>query len=205
MAVTSYTTLRTELNNYTDRAYTTDQVDTFIGLAEAKLNRRLGPDYRRETSATLNTEASGEVSLPSGFAGVRSLVRDVVGSVPLIATSWGALIEMNPYETAGEATHYAIRGSTLKVGPVTDDNFLLSYWAKLTALTGSNATNWLLTEAPDVYFLMVQAEAKAFEEEWQGAAGLQSLSFAMLDDLVSQSVVQQYANAGMMILDVPVA
>lgn len=195
MTSTTYTGLTSDLNAYTERSYSQDTVDTFISNAEAKFNRRLGPNYRRMTSATLTTDTAGEATLPSGFVIMRSLVRDVAGSTPLVQTSWDALIRLNPYEVSGDAEFYAVKsGTTLRVAPVTEDSYLAVYEASLTPLASGNPSNWLSTEAPDIYLTMVKAEARMFEEEWATAAGLEGKAYEMLDDLTNRDVVSQYAN-----------
>ena len=194
MASTTYTGLTSDLNAYTERSYSQAQADIFMANAEAKFNRRLGPNYRRTTSGTLTVDANGEAPLPSGFVSMRSLVRDLAGSVPLVSVSWDALIRLNPYEVSDDAAFYAIRGTTLRVAPVTEDSYLASYDASLTPLSAGNPSNWLSTEAPDIYLTMVMAEAQAFEEGWSKAAGLEGKAYEMLDDLTNRDVVSQYAN-----------
>ena len=201
MASTTYDGLTSDLNLYTERAYSQALADTFMANAEAKFNRRLGPNYRRTTSTTLDTDTSGEVSLPSGFVTMRSLVRDVVGSAPLVQVSWDALIRLNPYEVDGDAAFYAIQGGTLRVAPVTDDNYLAVYDASLTPLSATNTSNWLSTEGPDIYLTMTLAEARLFEEEFATAAGLEGKAYEMLDDLTNRDVVAQFGNVEV-VLDV---
>lgn len=195
MTSTTYSGLTSDLNLYTERSYSAPHVDTFLSNAEAKFNRRLGPNYRRTTSTTLTLDANGETSLPSGFVTMRSIVRDVVGSAPLVSVSWDALIRLNPYEVAGDAAFYAIQGSTLRIAPITEDSYLAVYDASLAPLTANATSNWLSVEAPDIYLTMVMAEAQAFEEGWATAAGLEGKAYEMLDDLTNRDIVAQYSNA----------
>jgi hypothetical protein len=46
-------------------------------------NRKLRQDFRRRSSGTLVTHDDGLATVPIGFVGMTSLVRDVLGSVPL--------------------------------------------------------------------------------------------------------------------------
>lgn len=194
MAIGTYSDLISAIDDYTDRSYSTARKDIWIGNAEAKFNRRLGADYRRSTSTTLNTDANGEVSLPSGFVQMRSLTRDLAGSAPLKQVPWSALIALNPYEYSDAANWFAISGTTLKVAPITDDDFLAIYDATLSGLTSSNTTNWLLTLAPDVYLNMCLAEEALFTRDFAGAQGLAASSYDMLDDLVAMDQVAQFSN-----------
>lgn len=194
MAITTYATLSTAINDYTERSYTQAQIDTFIALFEAHANRVLGADYRREVATTLNTDANGEVSLPSGFVAMRSIVRDVSGSTPLTPVAWSQLTTINPYAESGDPTNYAISGTTLKVAPIADDIFNIVYWSKLTGLSGSNTSNWLLVEAPDAYLRGVLAEAYAFEEDPRSLTYGQ-IAENVLNELRAESDFAQFSSA----------
>ena len=195
MAIATYSDLLSAIDDYTDRSYTTARKAIWVGNSEAKFNRKLTSSFRRLTDTTLTTDSTGLASLPSGFVGLRSIVRDVVGSTPLVQTSWAALLALNPYELSDDATHYAIQGTYLKVARVTEDNFLAVFDSKLTALSDSNTTNWLLTLAPDAYLTMCLAEEALFTREFTAAAGLEGSANGMLADIVSMDQVAQFGNA----------
>src|SRR6188508_1212285 len=107
----SYAALTTAIGTWEERTYTATETDQFIRLVEAKADRKLKSDFRRRTSATINTDASGIGTLPAGFVGMTSLVRNVLGSLPLKQVSWDALIERNPYAISDDAGVYAINGT----------------------------------------------------------------------------------------------
>ena len=195
MSIATYSDLLSALDDYTDRTYTTARKDIWIGNAEAKFNRKLTSSFRRMTSTTLTTNSSGEATLPSGFVGLRSIVRDVVGSTPLRQVSWDALLLLNPYEVSDDAAHYAIYGTVLKVAPIVEDSFNAIFDSKLTALSTSNTTNWLLTLAPDAYLTMCLAEEALFTREFVMAQGLEASAYGMLADLVAMDQVAQFGNA----------
>jgi hypothetical protein len=194
MAVTDYATLTTAIGTWTERTYTSGQTDEFIALAEAAFNRRLGSNYRRKVTATITTDSSGEATIPSGVIRLESLTQDLLGSFPLTQLAWNALVALNPYEEADSAIYFAIKGTTLKVAPVTEDDFIAVYWAKLTGLSSGNTTNWLLDLAPDAYLAMCQSVQRAFEEDFQTAALYEAKANAILDELVSQGNVAEYGN-----------
>lgn len=197
MPFNTYATLSASLSDWEDRSYSSTETDEFIALTEAIANRKLRQDFRRRTSTTIVTDSSGEATLPTGFVGMTSLVRDVVGSVPLKQVSWDALIERNPYEVAEDAGVYAINGTALKVAPITTDTFICKFSSILTGLSGANTTNWLLTLAPDYYLFYGQAMAAAKAKDYGSASGLKGEALAILDDLVSQGNVAEYGNAEM--------
>lgn len=197
MAIGTYAELTTAIGTWEERTFTATETDQFIALAEAKANRKLRQDFRRRTSATINTDSSGVGTLPTGFVGMTSLVRDVLGSEPLKQVSWDALVSRNPYEIGADAGVYAINGTTLMVAPVTDDDFIAKFSSVLTGLSGSNTTNWLLTIAPDFYLFACQAAASAYLKDYPTAMMLQAQADGILEELVSQGNVAEYGNAEM--------
>jgi hypothetical protein len=197
MALGTYAELTTAIGTWEERTFTATETDQFIRLTEAKADRKLRQDFRRRTSATINTDSTGLGTLPTGFVGMTSLVRDVLGSVPLKQVSWDALITRNPYETSDDAGVYAINGTAIMVAPVTDDDFLAKFSSVLTGLSSSATTNWLLTLAPDFYLFGCQAAASAYLKDYPTAAMLQAQADSILDELVSQGNVAEYGNAEM--------
>jgi hypothetical protein len=197
MALGTYAELTTAIGTWEERTFTATETDQFIRLTEAKADRKLRQDFRRRTSATVNTDSSGVGTLPTGFVGMTSLVRDVLGSVPLKQVSWDALVLRNPYEIGDDAGVYAINGTAIMVAPVTDDDFIAKFSSVLTGLSSAATTNWLLTLAPDFYLFGCQAAASAYVKDYTAAAFLQAQADAILDELVSQGNVAEYGNAEM--------
>lgn len=197
MTIATYAELTTAIGTWEKRTFTATETDQFILLTEAKANRKLRQDFRRRTSATINTDASGVGTLPTGFVGMTSIVQDVLGSEPLKQVSWDALITRNPYEDSDDAGVYAIYGTTIRVAPVTDDDFIAIFSSVLTGLSGAATTNWLLTLAPDYYLFGCQAAASAYLKDYNAAAFLQAQADAILDELVSQGNVAEYGNVEM--------
>ena len=197
MALDTYANISTAIGTWEDRTFTTAETDEFLLLAEANANRKLASDFRRRSSSTVNTNSSGVGTIPTGFVGLTSIVRDVLGSVPLKQVSWAALIERNPNEDADDAEVFAISGTTFQVAPITDDDFIVVISGSVPALTSGNTTNWLLTLAPDYYLFYGQACAAAKFKAYDEAALLRGAANAVLDEIVSQGNVAEYGSAEM--------
>jgi hypothetical protein len=197
MALGTYAELTTAIGAWEERTFTSTETDQFIALAEARANRKLRQDFRRRSSATLNTDADGVGTLPTGFVGLTSITRSLLGSVPMSQVSWASLIDRNPYRIGDEANVFAINGTSIMVAPVTDDDFTIQFSAVLSGLSASNTTNWLLALAPDFYLFGCQAAASAFLKDYSTAAILQAQADEILDDLVSQGNVAEYGSAEM--------
>ncbi|SDG34596.1 phage adaptor protein [Pelagibacterium luteolum] len=200
-AITNYTTLIAAIDDWSERDYTDAQKDQFIGLAESEFNLVLR-SYRRVEQNTLTTNSSGEATLPSAFRSMVSLKRDLSGASPLIPTDWRTLQALNPYALAGIPEYYAIKGSTLKVSPIAEGDFIAEMAVGLAGLTSSNATNWLITLSPMAYLAMCLSAAEAFQKNFAEAATWKGQALQYLDLVGIQSDVAQYATASVT-LDMP--
>lgn len=170
-----YTSLSAAISTWATRTYSQAQTDEFIQLAESAFNRRL-QGYQRETTTTLTADTNGDIALPADFLGMRSV-----------------------YD-GDDAYTYNISGSTLNVIDGESRGFTVTYYAKLLPLSATNTSNWLLAAAPDAYLFMCKAQQRAFEEEFQTAAGFEGKALAIIDELSMQNTVAQY---GRMSLRVP--
>ena len=148
--MTTYATLQSDIASWLVDDDITNMEPAFIRLAEAAIRR----DVRcraMETTTTLSI-ASGSASVPSGFIEAKRLILDNT-------TSW-ALDYMPPdtlysgsiyHDTGSNAAAYTIEGDSIVFRPATTENAKLLYIKAFDALSGSTDTNWLLTNAYDVY------------------------------------------------------
>lgn len=192
MAIIDYTTLCAEVNSFATRSYTAAKLDTFIGLAEGEFRLYFGPNFAKEASTTLAFVA-GSVALPSGYIRALALTNSTYGE--LTQSTIAEVRERRISGATGVPQIYAVTGSTIEVGPSYAGALTFDYEGTLAGLSASNATNWLILNAPQAYFWMVSAQARAYEEEWQTAASMEGKARAVLDDLGIQSMVAQLGRA----------
>lgn len=201
MAIDSYTSLIAAIPAWMERtgdaAFAT-QIDNFISLAEAAINRQVN-SYRREAEDTITTNSSGEGALPADLVDVGSIVSTASSRKPLRQVTWATLRQSNPSNVSGIACEYAISGPKFRTGPIEEGDFILTYAQKLTPLSGSETTNWLLDLAPDVYLFECLAQGHAFNENFIVADGWHSRAMAIIDELVLQGQLTQYGNASLTI------
>ena len=163
MAIDSYFTLQTAVENWIDREDLNGRVTEFISLAEARIGRRLRVRGVEERSITTLVVGQEYYSLPSDFIEARSIK---INSNPINVLKYktpSQLSAMYPNSSADGSRHYTIIGEEiqLKPSPNSADTLEIAYFTKLTALTDSNTTNWLTANAPDLllYGSLVEAEA----------------------------------------------
>lgn len=152
--------LKASMAEWLNRTDLTAKIPEFIALAERRFNRKLFVP-ERESSATATI--SGErLALPSDFWGLRGIYLDTDPRVQMQPVTLAAL--RDGYSRTGQPLVYAISGEELVFGPIPDTTYSveIAYYATIPALGASQATNWLLTDHPDIYLYGSLLMAEAF-------------------------------------------
>ena len=153
MALDTYTNLKTSIANFLARDDLTSEIEDFIDLTEADFNRRLRVRAMESVNTSFTIDAETE-ALPTGFLQVRSFV--------ITSTSPDRTLELStPFHqatttgitTSGTPRIYSIEGSNFRFSPVPDTAVTarLTFYKAFDSLDGSTATNFILTNHPDVY------------------------------------------------------
>src|SRR5687768_4734499 len=178
---TTWTELKSTLANWLNRDdLSATEIPEAIALAERRFQRTLfSPE--RETEATLSASAE-TVALPADLWGIRAAY---LASDPRVVLEPMTLAELrNTYSaaTTGKPQNYAIRGESLVLGPAPDAacSIKLTYIQTIPALGAGLATNWLLTDHPDLYLygalhalhllLVDEARAALYDARFRQAA-----------------------------------
>lgn len=159
--ITTYTTLQSTIADYLNRADLTAQIPTFIQLAEADMNTRL---RTREMIVRAEATSSNEyVQLPSDWVEAINL-HIVDGKQPLrfVTLDEADRIVAEKYYT--QVIAYSLMNGALELVPPpgSDVDIEMIYYGKIPALSAQQATNWLLTKAPDVYLYGSLLHAQPF-------------------------------------------
>lgn len=143
MAITSFSTLKAELLATLGRAPS----DFVYQIVTQEINRDL---RLLEMEATATATEAATVALPSDFSAMVNVYRDTTPRAVLTPTTAAAV--SNEYQETGTPTKYAIaNGEMLLNAPGTGEALNLRYSAEQPPLSGSDDTNVVLTEYPDVY------------------------------------------------------
>lgn len=153
MAITDYASLKTEAATWLARADQTSNIDTFIDNFEAWFNRSARV-RQMVTSTTSLTISSGVITNPTDWLEWKNIR---VTTVPIthveIYTEETGDYQIEDGQT-GRPLRAIVRGDTTILRPTPDSTsyaYEAVYYQKLTALSGSNTTNWLLTSHSDIY------------------------------------------------------
>jgi len=89
------------------------------------------------------------------------------------------------YLSSGKPLYFTVVGNQFRLLPIPDGAYTaeLVYYAKLTKLSSTVATNWLLTQAPDVYLYGALLQAAPYLQDDARIPVWSSLYQAGLDQL----------------------
>jgi hypothetical protein len=178
MSVSTYSELKSAIASWLHRSDLTSVLSDFVTLSESKFNRRLRT--RQQETAFSGTPTAYEIAIPADFAAVRKLWRT--------SDKWELI--QRPIDTltflqeGGQSTGFAITDAfvfdgTSEVGGI--------YYAKVTALSDSATTNWLLTAYPDLYLWAGLSEAAFYSKDLNAAAMWTERADALIKEINTTS------------------
>lgn len=109
--------------------------------------------------------SSGVFALPADYLEVKNLRTVGAPDRQLDRTSVFDLYSLYPRNGyTGQPYAFARDGTNLVFGPTPDADYTLAgtYYAKLPALSGTNTSNWLITDVPDLILAATMKEAAAY-------------------------------------------
>jgi len=154
MALSTYTELKTSIANWLNRSDLTDEIaDDFIKLVESEYNSklRIRKMLTSDTSFTIDSELE---TLPTGFLQVRDFY--IVSGSTKYSLTYMPPTQMDQIRggsTSGRPTVYTILGDNFRFAPTPDGTYTatINYYKAITALSGSDPTNYILTNHPGIY------------------------------------------------------
>lgn len=192
-AISSYSDLVAEAGEWLNRTDLNARIPGFIRLCEARLNRLLRtPDMETFVILTATSEAT---SLPLDFAGMRALWIDGSPDRPLKGFAPNAVPQAYGGQ-AGIPTGYYISKRTLYLAPppASATTLAVIYFSKLTALTESAASNWLLLDHPDVYLWGTLMCAKAFIDDPEKVKQFKAAYDEAIGELIEAGTKARYGS-----------
>lgn len=170
MALANYTDLQTSVATWVERAgdaVFVANVPDIIALAEAKLNRQLGVI---ETDAAL----TGVVSSRNIDISALSMTRPIALFAAYYTSKETMLTPKGDgtYEqqnNAGRPRYWSIDGTNIVLDRPLDGAYVFRFRYDQKFNLATTATNWLLTNYPDVYLAACLAWSGAFSEDWVNA------------------------------------
>lgn len=153
MALSTYAELKTSIGDWLNRSDLSATIPDFISLAEAQIERTL---RTRQMIVRANASFDQQYgALPADFLETKSLkLTSTNPPTPLSFLTIDLLDEQSStYTGSGKPKFFGVVGNQLRVLPTPDGTYTteLTYFAKLTKLSNSVTSNWLLASSPDIY------------------------------------------------------
>ena len=185
MAISTFTELKTAVDNWLARTDLAGRAPEFITLAEARMNREI--ETRSQERRILSTLTIGDeyVSLPNDVRRIRH-VRLNTSPITNLSFMTPLVIDRTHSSTGqGKPLNYSVIGTEIYLRPIPDDAYVLeiALVSSITPLSDSVATNNILTRHPDIYLHGALSEAFGFLMDPQRRAQHDALFLQGLKDI----------------------
>ena len=201
MAITNYSTLQTTIADFLNRDDLTSVIPTFIQLAEAQLNREIR-HYKMEQRANGQQSAGDQwMQIPNDWLETIRLHIIAQGTSAVTLTSRAAMADIrakNEDVSTKTPYYYCHSDSQFELYPTPSEDmeFELLYYQKIPDLA-TNSTNWLLTDAPDVYLYGALLHSAPYLAEDARVAVWAQMYSAAVQNVNSASEQARYSGSGM--------
>jgi len=199
MALSNYDELTDAVAVWLNKPDIEQTVPSLIALAEDDINRRLRHWRMQKRSVAV---VDGQYStVPSDWLSSMRFYTTDAGTRPLDLISHADLLDRRAErnDRVGRPTHYAVTGGQFEFFPTPDAayNAELVYFARVPALSDAAPTNWLLTEAADVYLYGALTHSAPFLGEDARLATWSTLYNTALGGLNAASDEARYSGVGL--------
>lgn len=199
MSISTYDELKSAVADFLNREDLTAAIPTFVRLTEARVDRELR-HWRMEKRSVVQLDTQYS-AIPADFLQpIRLQITDApTGEVAPISTAQMLQVRGDRNDRVGRPTHYALTAGGIELYPTPDltYNASLVYYARIPALSDSNTTNWLLTEAPDAYLYGALMQSAPYLKDDARIAVWQSLYAAAVGNLNASSTEAKYGGTGL--------
>jgi hypothetical protein len=175
MPLSNYTELQAAVLDWMERSGQTGQVADWITLAEARLNRELGP-------VETNASRTGTIGDRSLSISALSIVEPVALWIADPGTEDEQLVDqMAPANMAyvdsnGRPTQWCIDSETnIKLNRPCDVEYAFRFRFRERFALATSSTNWLLTNHPDVYLAASIVWGNAYNQDIGAASAWKSI------------------------------
>ena len=201
MAITNYTNLQTSIADFLNRDDLTSVIPTFIQLAEADMNRQVR-HWKMESRSTGTQDAGDQyMQIPSDWLETIRLHLTGSGTSALTLTSRAAMADIrakNEDISTVKPYYYTHADGQFELYPTPTEatDFELLYYQKIPDLA-TNSTNWLLTDAPDVYLYGALLHSAPYLAEDARVAVWAQMYSAAVSNVNRASEQARYSGSGM--------
>lgn len=164
MALDTYTNLKASIADWLNRSDLTAVIPDFITLAEAQMNRDLNELVALQKTVTGTVDSvTSTIAIPADLLNLMNIV--VSDGSQSASLSYIAPEDAGNFSTSQDRPrYYSVIADVYTLFPIPDQTYtyLLHYVGEIPALSGTNATNWVLQNTPNLYLFGSLLEASAY-------------------------------------------
>jgi hypothetical protein len=199
MALTNYSELKSTIADFLNRDDLASVIPTFIAMAEAQINRDLR-HWKMEQRAT--GDLTNEYSLlPNDWLETIQVHVTGNGTYPVELASRDSIADRRSAnnDSSGRPRYYSHADSSIELFPTPDVSYTIEllYYQKVPSLSDSETTNWLLTEAPDLYLYAALIHSSPYLQEDARASTWAQLYGAAVQKLNQVSEESRMSGSGL--------
>jgi hypothetical protein len=184
MAITTYSELTDAVADWLNRSDLTSVIPTFIALAETQMNRQIR--HRKMVTRADATLSTPYFAVPNDWLENIRFQLNTNPITPLVYVTPEQLAEdKQTYSTGGQPMFFTMVGQQFQILPEPDGDYdaELTYYAKIPALSETNTSNWLLTEAPDLYLYGALLQSAPYIKEDERVAVWSSIYQSIAENM----------------------
>ena len=162
MALSTYTELQAAVADFLNREDLTAAIPTFIALAEARIARDL--DHWKQEKRVETTFDERYEAVPNDMLEVLSLHHEDGGRIVVMATAEMQERRGKISDQAGKPCYVRLTAAQFELFPTPDTAYSVSmlYRGRIPALSDTNPTTWVITDAPDIMLYGALAQAAPY-------------------------------------------
>jgi hypothetical protein len=189
MAISTFAELKTAIASWLNRTDLTATIPDFVALAEADIRRDVRVQAMESVaSGTLTGET---LAHPTRYIEARRLTVGGYVYEYMLPADYTEAVRLDSQEYA-----YTSIGSNLYIlNGASGDAYTLTYWAGFAPFSASSDTNWLLTNAPDVYLFGSLRYASVFMNDDGGLTRHLAMYLAAAKRVSSQEQRAAYSGS----------
>lgn len=184
MAISTYAELKSAIADWLNRSDLDAVIPTFIALAEAQFNREFR--HRKMVTRATATLDTSYFAVPADWLQTIRFQVDTNPPTPLLFLTPDTLADYaTAYTAANTPMYFTMVGQQFQVLPAPSGSPTgeLTYYAKIPALSDTVASNWLLTEAPDLYLYGALVQSAPYIKEDERVATWSALYTKLSEDM----------------------
>lgn len=197
MAISTYAELQTAIETWAEDTTHTALLPDFIALAEKKIFRRLKGNDRLTVSTSTSTVAgTSTISKPTRYKGVKHIsLAAGGGSITIPRLNLDQAKDWYSFYENGVPRGWVEHSDSFEFSPIPDAVYVVTieYYQERESLSGSVATNDILTNFPDLYLQGSLMEFYDFLRDRDGKAmAAENLALAwdsVMKDITSRSAM----------------